>query len=310
VAAAIGGLTVLLIVAVGVLAFLLFRDDDEPPATNLEAAQTELNNAQATIDAQSTILANAAATETATSIAAAEGEDEQPSEESTATEASGGSTGEDGSSGTPDSADSADSADSGADAQSTTDVADGAVAGADGPASGTAPSVEELQALLPAAGTVPAELDTEADSNLDQAAVVEALGGSRTAEQNLERWGWSGNVGRTYSPSDPTALAAGELDFFSVSLHGFADAASAAEALTYFSDVLISIDSSYEEAETGLIGDSARLLVSTDDAGGTNVALYVQQGNILYRIGGHGPEGGDAAGDVQTLAEAILPAQE
>ena len=312
VAAAIGGLTVLLLVTIGILAFLLFRDEDpdDQPENDIVAAQTELNNAQATINAQSTILANAAATGTATVEAAAEAGGDASSGDATAgQETPEAGTNEDDATNTGTSSNNGNST-----------IVSGEVSGAGNPTattgdassgeSGAGPTIADLQAMLPDAGVIPAELDATQDSNLDLPTVVDALGGSRTAEQNLERWGWSGNVGRSYSASDPTLLAAGELDFFSVSIHGFADDASAAEALTYFSDVLVSIDGTYQDMDTGPIGDMARLLVSTDESGGQNVALYIQQGNVLYRIGGHSPAGGDGPGDVRTLAQAILPAQE
>lgn len=304
VAAAIGGLTVLLLVAVGVLAVLLFRDDDDDPETNLEAAQSELNNAQATIDAQSTILANAAATETATLAVA--GEDEGATEESTATGESAGSESPEESANTPESPGEEGEAD-----QSTGEATEESVAGAgeDDQSGGAGPSVADLEALLPGTDMIPAALDSPEDSNLDLAAVVVALGGSRTVEQNLERWGWSGNVGRTWSATDPAAVEPGAATNISVSIHGFTDAASAAEAFTFYSDVLAATEG-YEEGEAPQLGEAARLLTFTDESGGMVVALYVQQNNVLYRFGGYAPPGSDPSADVEALAVATLPARE
>lgn len=278
VAAAVGGLTVLLLAAIAVFGYLLLRDE---PADNDDndviAAQTELADSRATIAAQETIVAQAAAEQTA--VAQGPGA----------------------SSATPPPA-----ADPGAAA------ADAPVAGAteppaetpaDAAEAETAQTPEELAALLPAAGDAPAGLDTASDSELDQAGVAEALGGGRLAEQNLETWEWSGNAQRVFSPSDPEAIDAEATTFLSVSVHGFGTPEASAEALPFFSDILV--ESGWEEAEAPDLGDGARLLQSVGEDGTTNVALYIQDGTVLYRIGG-ASAGGDPTEDVTDVATAIL----
>ena len=164
---------------------------------------------------------------------------------------------------------------------------------------------EELAALLPEADAAPAGLDAAVDTELDQAGVVEALGGGRPAEQNLETWGWTGNAQRVFSPSDPEALEPDATTFLSASVHGFATPAAAAEALPFFSDILV--DGGWEEVEAPDLGDAARMLQTVNEDGSTNVALYIQEGTVLYRIGGSST-GGDPTQDVTEMATSILDA--
>jgi hypothetical protein len=312
VAAAVGGLAVLLIVAVSVLSYLLFTDDEEDPSVDIAALATENAATRAALDAESTMLADAGAAQTATAggeaVATGEstGESEagatEPAEGSAAqpTEGAAEPTGE---------STEGEAQPTGASGEPTGEgeATEGAVEGAGESTAG--PNVSALNAMLPGEDALPAGLDAEEDTSLDQASVVTALGASRTVEQNLERWGWSGNVGRTWSASDPAALEAGATSNISVSIHGFKDAASAAEAFTFYSDVLAAQEG-YEEGEPPAMGENSRILTMTDESGGVIVALYVQQGNVLYRFGGYAPSGGDPTEDVIALATATLPAGE
>ena len=278
VAATIGGLTVLLLGAIAVFGYLLLRDEPtNGDQSEVIAAQTEVAQQRATLSAQETIVAQAAAEQTAvaqgpgaTSAATPPVATEPPAEAPAA-----------GATQPP------------------------ATTRADAPAANTAQTPEELAALLPGADAVPAGLDAAADTELDQAGVVEALGGGRPAEQNLETWGWTGNAQRVFSPSDPEALEADATTFLSASVHGFATPAAAAEALPFFSDILV--DGGWEEVEAPNLGDAARMLQTVNEDGSTNVALYIQDGTVLYRIGGSST-GGDPTQDVTDLATSILEA--
>jgi hypothetical protein len=289
-----------MVVAIAVLAYLLFGDDNDDPSVDVAALATENAATRTALDARSTEIANAGAAQTATAGGEAEATTE-PTTDANSTEESGD--------GEPTT-----TAESGEGEPTTTaEATEGS--GEATTASGTAgegavgPNVAALDALQPGAEDLPEGLDADEDSSLDQASVVVALGSSRTAEQNLERWGWSGNSGRVWTASDPNALAEGATASLTVSIHGFKDAASAAEALTYFSDVLAS-DEGYEEGTPPELGESSRVLSTTDENGAVVVALYVQQGNILYRFGGFAPAGGDPTEDVIALATATLPAGE
>jgi hypothetical protein len=171
-------------------------------------------------------------------------------------------------------------------------------------AAGAGPTTDQLMAMLPTLETLPVGgLDNVEDTALTQQEVVDALGGSRDAETKLTTWGWSGNATRSFAAPDATALAPDATTSITVSLHGFANDQAAAEALTFYSDVLL--NSGYQEVEVGEIGATNRLLVQPQQDGGTLVALYVQQGNVLYRIGGYSP-GGDPTENVVSVAQSVI----
>jgi len=294
VAAAVGGLTVLLLAAILFFSYLLLRDED-PPSENddLLAAQTQIANDAATVAANQTIVAQAAAEQTEQAQALNPEATGEPSTEEAAA---------------PDATEETAETPAG-DAPSTEEAAAPEATEGSGEQapdlSGNA-SLDEagLTELLPAADVMPEGLTATADSNRTREQVLEALGGSRTAETNLETWGWSGNVERTYTPADPEAVAADATGNIIVSIHGFSSPQGAGEALTFFSDILVDANG-YTEGNAPEVGDSSRLLTMTDEEGQTFVALYVQQGSVMYRIGGYSAAG-DPTEDVIAVANAIF----
>lgn len=165
------------------------------------------------------------------------------------------------------------------------------------------PSQAELEAMLPDPAAVPMGLDVVENSARTQQEVLAALGNNREAETNLANWGWTANVERSFTAADPASLAPDATTNLTASLHGFATDQAAAEALTFYSDILLGLG--YEEVEVGDIGATNRMLVQPQEDGGTTVALYVQQGPVLYRIGGYSP-GGDPTTNVINVAQAML----
>jgi hypothetical protein len=161
---------------------------------------------------------------------------------------------------------------------------------------------DSLIATLPNAAMLPPGFGEGADTVRTQEEVVNALGGSRIAEQNLANWGWTANVERAFNNTAPEAGATSNI---TISLHGFKDAASAAEALPFYSDVLAA--NGYYDVPAPALGESARMLQLDQEDGGTLVALYVQQGPILYRVGGYAL-GGDPTQDVINVATQMLAA--
>lgn len=174
------------------------------------------------------------------------------------------------------------------------------------PTPGTqAPDVDTSEAglteLLPDPGIAPAGFDGGTDSTNDLAAVTNAIGGNRQAEQNLADWGWTANVSRAFNNLSPTD---GSTDALLASLHGFKDAPSAAAALTFYADFLAANGAS--DVEAPAIGESARMLSSTDEAGNVSVSLYVQDGPVLYRFWGVASAGGDPTQAVIDFATQTL----
>jgi outer membrane protein assembly factor BamB len=163
---------------------------------------------------------------------------------------------------------------------------------------------DQLAELLPSANIMPEGLTESSDTNRSLAQVIEALGGSRTAETNLDAWGWSGNVERQFAAPEDAPVDDAATGNIVVSIHGFGSPKGAAEALIFFSDIHINA-SEYVERENPNVGDSARLLTMTDQEGQTYVAHYVQDGSVMYRIGGYSAAG-DPAQDVINVATAML----
>lgn len=295
VAAAVGAFSVLLLGAIIFFSYLLLRDEDAPSQNDdLLAAQTQIANEAATVSANQTVIAQAAAEQTAQAQELnPEATGEPTTEAVTAGETPAG--GETPASGEP-----------------TTAVV---TAGEPPTAEGNAPdlsgnaalSAEQLTELLPAAEQAPEALTAVADSSRTQEEVVEALGGGRPAETNLTDWGWTGNVERQFSVADPEAADPANTTFISVSIHGFANPEAAAAALPFFSDILVNTNGfdDVDAPELAQLGDTARLLTMTDELGQTNVALYIQDGSAMYRLGGFSPAG-DPAADVIAVATQML----
>lgn len=274
VAAAVGGLVVLLIATLAFLGFLLFRDDNPTDGdAQLAARQTEVAMREATLDAEQTAVAGSG--------------DQTPTAEDAAGETP--TTPPGGATETPPS-DATQPADAPTEPAEATTAASG---------SGSGPTSEELAALLPPESEAPAGLDTLVDNELDFDGVVEALGGSRPARANLEEWGWSGNAARQFNPSDPEAVDPEGLSVLTVSIHGFATSQAAAEALPFFSDILA--NNGYEEVDAPKVGDRARMLTIAQEDGSTEIALYVQAGQLLYRV-----TGVSAAGDPTETVTSIM----
>lgn len=165
---------------------------------------------------------------------------------------------------------------------------------------------QPLLDLLPTQDQVPAGMILSDEAERSKEEVLQALGGGGEAAQLLEDWGWSGNAYRDFIvPEDGVPPPTGTT-FINTSVHRFADAESAANALVYYSDVVVN-EQGLQEVEAPAIGESARLLQGAP--GGVPLAiLYVQQGPILYRLGGSTSSAeGDPTTDVLSVATAIIP---
>lgn len=161
--------------------------------------------------------------------------------------------------------------------------------------------------LLPTLEQVPAGLVLADEAERSKAEVVDQLGGSDEAAQLLEDWGWSGNAFQEYNAA-ADAVAAGGTTYLNISVHRFADAESAANALVFFSDYVI-IQQGLQEVEAPAVGENARLLFGAPD-GVALAVLYSQEGPIMYRIGGStNAVDSDPSAEVLAVAAAIIPGQ-
>lgn len=170
----------------------------------------------------------------------------------------------------------------------------------DAPASDVETDEAGLTAILPDSSTLPEGFDEGADASRSLEEVTNALGASRIAEQNLANWGWTANVERTFT--NPAAEP-GVTSSLIVSLHGFQDGPAAAEALPFFTDILINLG--YYDVDPPPLGESQRMLRQDQEDGTVWVTLYVQEGPIMYRYIGIAP-GGDPTQDVIDVATQML----
>jgi hypothetical protein len=277
VAGVIGVFALVLIGAIAVFGYLLLRDDSPDTNPNVAATQTALAQQEASLEARQTEVANLVPKATGTPQGA----------------------------GTGSGAGTAAGTDGGAGAETQPTKTQPTTAPTQVAATTAGPTIDQLKALLPDKSIMPVGLDTVEDTGLDEPGVVAALATNPGAQENLDKWGWSGNAGAKYSASDPGSLDPTATTAISISIHGFGSDAYAADALTFYSDALIKAGGSWQEATAPSLGGKARLLTQKLEDGTTNVALYVQKGNALYRIGGSSP-GGDPTDSVLQVATQML----
>ncbi|MFN8663064.1 MAG: hypothetical protein U0075_14335, partial [Thermomicrobiales bacterium] len=162
--------------------------------------------------------------------------------------------------------------------------------------------------FLPTQDQVPEGLVLADEAERSKQAVADALGGTDEAYVLLDDWGWSGNAFREFVLPQDAAPGPGGTTFLNVSVHRFADADSAAKATTYFADYVVN-NQGLLDAEAPAVGDSARLLQGAPD-GVPLTILYIQDGPIMYRIGGSSSNAdSDPTADVVAVAQAIIPGQ-
>ena len=162
--------------------------------------------------------------------------------------------------------------------------------------------------FLPTQEQVPAGLVLADEAERSKQDVAAALGGTDEAFQLLDDWGWSGNAFRDFVLPQDAEPGPGGTTFLNVSVHRFADAQSAANALVFFSDQVV-ISQGLQDVEAPVIGETARLLTGAPD-GVPLTILYVQDGPIMYRMGGSSANiDSDPTGDVLAVAQAIIPEQ-
>ncbi len=163
-----------------------------------------------------------------------------------------------------------------------------------------------LADLLPTLDEVPQGLAITEDATRTEVEVAQGL--SAVPEEVmplLNTWGWQENAYRRFSGP---GMPAGSTTFLDASIHRCASAAGAADALTYFSDQVISAQG-LEEVAVDPVGDAVRAVIGASDDGTTNVVVYVQQGADLIRVGGSSADGAPMD-DVLTVAKTVVAKEE
>jgi hypothetical protein len=156
-------------------------------------------------------------------------------------------------------------------------------------------------AFLPAPAALQGDWVAIDEGERTKAEVAEAIGAN--GDELLTGWRWRENF---YVDLNRNDAAPEDASFINVSVHRFANADGASQALTALSDIVVNVQG-LQEVETPAIGEQARGLSGPGD--GVNLyVLYVQDGKYLIRIGGSSTAG-DPAGAVNSLAETILANQ-
>lgn len=171
-------------------------------------------------------------------------------------------------------------------------------------AAGDAAQAGSTEAFLPDPATLDGVWVVTDSGERTKAEVADAIGAN--GDELLTSWRWRDNFYEDLNRND-AADAPDDASFINVSVHRFANADGASEALTALSDIVVSAQG-LQDVETPAIGNQARGLAGPGD--GVNLyVLYVQDGKYLLRLGGSSATG-DPAPMVNALAEQILAGQD
>jgi hypothetical protein len=167
---------------------------------------------------------------------------------------------------------------------------------------GEMPSVlERLPTVLPLPHASCFRIEDEGNLSFDQ--LLGRFGGSADAAARLQSWAWQASAFRTFACDGPPGGEAGWID---VSLHLFADATSAQEAVDYFAAARAA-GTTLLPGSPPAIGDHAAVL-SGPATNGKEFTLYASEGPLLIRVTGVSPSGIPFA-DVLKVAQSILATQ-
>jgi hypothetical protein len=191
-------------------------------------------------------------------------------------------------------------ADGGAAAAPDSSVASGqteTTGGSESPGSVTSPAD-----LLPTADQVTTGLELAEEGARSREAIVNSFSDPDAAALQFDDWGWQAHAYRTFAA--PAGSVAPESTYYiDVSVHQFASAEGAAQALPYYA--------ADRAEQLGLqvvavdpIGDSSTAIAGTLE-NGNETTVYVQSGGMLIRLTGWSATG-DPTLDVIGVMQAIL----
>ncbi len=164
----------------------------------------------------------------------------------------------------------------------------------------SATTIQSAEALLPEPSALAGSWSVALEGERSRAEVGAQLGDD--GETLLTGWRWRENLYRDFNRTDAESFG-GDATFLSVSIHRFATSDGAAEALEYYSDIVVAAQG-LQDVGNVPIGDNARGLEGPGE--GVNLyVLYVQDGNYLIRLGGSSPAG-DPAQFVDSVAQLIV----
>ncbi|CAA9567614.1 MAG: YpfJ protein, zinc metalloprotease superfamily [uncultured Thermomicrobiales bacterium] len=159
-----------------------------------------------------------------------------------------------------------------------------------------------LADLLPTAAQLPPGLLPTEEGARSEAEITASFPDPVDAAQRFVTWGWRENAYRSFAAPDGDSTASGTTSL-EVSLHRFASAAGAAEALPYYADGR-AVSLGLREIPFAPIGDGARAVGGTV-AAGEEVTIYAWRGDLLVRVSAVAAAG-DPTADALAVAEAVV----
>jgi hypothetical protein len=158
------------------------------------------------------------------------------------------------------------------------------------------------RSLLPAVSDLGSNYERTEDDKRTRDAVADSFSKPDEALSKLEGWKWRENAYRTFEIPAANNPDVNDTTVINISIHRFGDEQGAKDALNYFAEDVIATQG-LEEFRIDRIGEQTRALRGNKD--GSNVVLYVRNGDYLIRIGGYSPEG-DPTDDLIALAKSII----
>ena len=134
--------------------------------------------------------------------------------------------------------------------------------------------------------------------------LLERFSGIPDAADRLQGWGWQASAFRQFGCDGPPEGEAGWID---ITVHRFADSASAQEAVDYFTAVRLD-GSPYVQGASPGIGDYSTAM-SGPAVNGKDFTVYASQGPLLVRVTGVSPSGIPFM-NVLAVANAVLGSQQ
>lgn len=163
---------------------------------------------------------------------------------------------------------------------------------------------DALAEMLPTEADVPAglELTEEGKRSLDE--IAAGFPDPAEASALLTAWGFHGNVFRNFAVPEGSATPAGTV-YLEISLHAFATAKDAAEALSYYAAGRAAV-LGHAELSVEKVGEQTEAVGGPLNAG-VDVTVYARTGSVLIRASALAMDG-DPMPDALSGARAIVSA--
>ncbi len=156
--------------------------------------------------------------------------------------------------------------------------------------------------MLPTEDEVPEGLVQVEEGNRTADDITATFPDPDDAAAQFAAWGWEGNAFRVFGAPEGTIAPTDGTTSIDVSIHRFANAAVASEALFYLVNARSALGA-FEDAPVDPMGDLSVALAG--QMGGNNEAsIYVQRRDVVIRVTAISPEG-DPLADAEAVAQTV-----